>query len=282
MTKLASSTEISRSGEIAYEMATSRMRIVIYWIATGIIATEAAIGGALDILHYAPYVAILQHLGYPQYFSMILGVWKIPAAVTVLVPRFPRLKEWAYAGMFFNMIGAAVSHISAGDSAVMLIAPLTFAALIVVSWYLRPASRREIASPVSITNKKRTIIYWFATAILVVECFVGGVTGALRVQPFLTIMNRLGYPAYLMTMLGVSYILAGVAILLPRYVRAKEWAYAGLIFIYTVASASRIIAGDGIAGFGQLIFCVLVLVSWALRPPDRSVPKSDSAQQNYG
>src|SRR5262245_47534400 len=209
MTKLASSTEISRSGEIAYEMATSRMRIVIYWIATGIIATEAAIGGALDILHYAPYVAILQHLGYPQYFSMILGVWKIPAAVTVLVPRFPRLKEWAYAGMFFNMMGAVISHLATGDSAVMLIAPFSFAALIVVSWYLRPASRREIAAPVAVSNQRRTIIYWIATAILAVECFAGGVMGALRIQPFQKIMNHLGYPAYLMTILGAAYILAG-------------------------------------------------------------------------
>jgi uncharacterized membrane protein YphA (DoxX/SURF4 family) len=275
MTKIGSPTEISRSGEIAYEMTTSRIRIVTYWIATGIIAAEFAIGGALDIIQFAPFLALLQHLGYPRYFSIIVGVWKILGAVTVLAPRFPRLKEWAYAGMFFNMIGAAVSHISAGDSVVMLIAPLTFTLLIVVSWYLRPASRREITSPVSIMNKKRTIIYWFATAILAVECFVGGVMGALRVQPFLTILNRLGYPAYLMTMLGVSYILAGGAILLPRYVRAKEWAYAGLIFIYTVASASRIIAGDGIAGFGPLIFCVLVVVSWALRPTDRSVPKSE-------
>src|SRR5262249_17501288 len=92
---------------------------------------------------------------------------------------------------------------------------------------------------------------------------VGGVMGALRASPFLGIIIRLGYPAYLMTILGVSYFLAGVAIVLPRFPRAKEWAYAGLIFIYSGAAVSRFIACDGIEGLlAPFIFSALVLTSW--------------------
>ena len=69
----------------------------------------------MDILRLPPFFGILKHLGYPGYFSVILGVWKVLGSVAVLAPRFPRLKEWAYAGMFFNMTGAAASHLAAGD-----------------------------------------------------------------------------------------------------------------------------------------------------------------------
>jgi hypothetical protein len=80
-------------------------------------------------------------LGYPAYFSVILGIWKILGAVAVLAPGFPRLKEWAYAGMFFNMTGAVASHLSVGDGASALIAPTVVIALVATSWALRPATR---------------------------------------------------------------------------------------------------------------------------------------------
>jgi uncharacterized membrane protein YphA (DoxX/SURF4 family) len=126
-----------------------RRRVIAYWITTAIIAAEFAVGGAMDILRLPPFFAILNRLGYPGYFSVILGVWKVLAAVAVLVPRFPRLKEWAYAGMFFTMTGAAASHLAVSDPAITLVAPITFTGLVVASWALRPSARRDdIASSV--------------------------------------------------------------------------------------------------------------------------------------
>ena len=81
------------------------------------------------------------HLGYPVYFITILGFWKVLGAIALLAPRFPRLKEWAYAGIFFEMTGAAASHAVRGDAAWHVVVTLGFAVLAVVSWALRPPSR---------------------------------------------------------------------------------------------------------------------------------------------
>ena len=119
MTKLANSTEWSQR------------RLIAYWVTTVIIAAEFAVGGVMDIMRLPPFFAIMRHLGYPGYFSVILGVWKVLAAMAVLAPRFPRLKEWAYAGLVFNYTGAAASHSTVGDPAVTLVAPIIFTALVV-------------------------------------------------------------------------------------------------------------------------------------------------------
>jgi len=95
----------------------------------------------MDVLRLPPYTGIMAHLGYPAYFALILGTWKILGAVAVLAPGVPRLKEWAYAGMFFNLTGAVASHLSVGDGADALVAPTVFTALLVTSWALRPAAR---------------------------------------------------------------------------------------------------------------------------------------------
>ena len=100
----------------------------------------------MDILRLPPLSAILEHLGYPGYFSVILGVWKVLGSVAVLAPRFPRLKEWAYAGMFFNMTGAAASHLALGDPAVTLVASIIFTGLLTASRALRPLARRVLVS----------------------------------------------------------------------------------------------------------------------------------------
>jgi hypothetical protein len=92
--------------------------------------------------------------------------------------------------------------------------------------------------------------------------------GALQLQP-LTIIKHLGYPAYFMTILGVWYVLAGVALLAPRFPRVKEWAYAGLIFNYKGAAASRLAAGDSFAALvAPITFIIIVAASWTTRPPD--------------
>jgi len=116
----------------------------------------------------------------------------------------------------------------------------------------------------------RVVAYWTTTAVLAAECFVGGVMGALRLQPFKSVVTHLGYPPYFMSILGACYISAGLVLLAPRLPLIKEWAYAGLIFIYTGAMASHIWVGDGAKTLvGPLLFVGLTVASWALRPPWR-------------
>jgi hypothetical protein len=87
-----------------------------------------------------PLVAVMQHLGYPLYLLTILGVCKPLAGIVLLVPGFPRLKEWAYAGSFVSLIGALVSDALCGYDVYVIFA-LGFAILTLVSWALRPQSR---------------------------------------------------------------------------------------------------------------------------------------------
>lgn len=121
---------------------TSRSRLMVYWIATALTAAELGVGGIWDLLRL-PYVRnIFTHLGYPEYLLIILGAWKVPGAVALLIPRFPLLKEWAYAGAFFSYTGALASHLAVGDGADHWAVLIVFAALLVTSWALRPAERR--------------------------------------------------------------------------------------------------------------------------------------------
>ena len=92
-----------------------------------------------------PGVYGIAHLGYPIYFLTILGVWKILGVVAVLIPKFPLLKEWAYAGFFFAMSGALFSHIAVGDPVNEIFASVLLLILTVVSWYFRPADRKIIS-----------------------------------------------------------------------------------------------------------------------------------------
>ncbi len=86
-------------------------------------------------------------LGYPAYFAVILGVWKLLGGAVVLAPRLPLVKEWAYAGMFFNLTGAAASHAAVGDPAGKIVVPLIILLVVVASWALRPASRTLFGGP---------------------------------------------------------------------------------------------------------------------------------------
>jgi hypothetical protein len=121
---------------------TAWIRAVAYWVFTLLIALEMAAGGLWDLLRIEFVRVALAQLGYPPYLPYIIGVWKIPCALVLLAPRFPRLKEWAYAGAFFNYTGAAASHFLAGDGAGKWAGPLVFAALTLASWALRPPERR--------------------------------------------------------------------------------------------------------------------------------------------
>jgi uncharacterized membrane protein YphA (DoxX/SURF4 family) len=122
---------------------------IIYWIATAWLALGMLSTGAAQLFKMKSGPSGLDsttHLGYPAYFLTIIGAWKILGAVAVLIPKFPLLKEWAYAGFFFIMTGAAFSHIASGDKVGELLPSLLLLILTVVSWYFRPAERKILFS----------------------------------------------------------------------------------------------------------------------------------------
>jgi hypothetical protein len=125
------------------EMTASRQswKTIAYWIVTGFLALEILVGAGWDLSRHPHVVDVVTRLGYPVYLLMIVGAWKVLGGITLLVPKFPRLKEWAYAGVFFEMSGAAVSHLLAGDYSGIAL-PAFFSMLTLVSWALRPRSRR--------------------------------------------------------------------------------------------------------------------------------------------
>jgi hypothetical protein len=123
------------------EDSSMKTRTIGYWATTGLVAFAFAAGGLADLARGPDMVAAMTHLGYPAYFMTIIGVWKVLGAVAVLAPKFPRLKEWAYAGMFFDLTGAAISHAAVGDAAGKVITPLVLCGLVAASWALRPESR---------------------------------------------------------------------------------------------------------------------------------------------
>ena len=96
-------------------MRNTTLKTVAYWFSTGLLCLDFLAGGAFQIARSPQAVEGFAHLGYPAYFVAFLGVWKILGALALLVPGFPRLKEWAYAGIFFDVSAAVVSVIAVGD-----------------------------------------------------------------------------------------------------------------------------------------------------------------------
>jgi len=132
----------TESPGIASGYRSSRWRPAAYWLATAVVVAELGIGGIWDIMRLPSVRELVTHLGYPSYFLVLLGIWKVLGAAALLVPRRGLLKEWAYAGAFFTYTGALVSHLTTGYalSEVPVLALMT--ALTVLSWALRPPSRR--------------------------------------------------------------------------------------------------------------------------------------------
>ncbi|HXL34023.1 MAG TPA: DoxX family protein [Gemmatimonadales bacterium] len=118
-----------------------KIKVIGYWAITAFLAFAMVSGGAAELLRRPDNIDGLVRLGYPAYFASIIGFWKVLGGLTVLAPRLPRLKEWAYAGIFFNMTRAAVSHAVSGDAAWHVIVTGALALLTVASWALRPQSR---------------------------------------------------------------------------------------------------------------------------------------------
>jgi uncharacterized membrane protein YphA (DoxX/SURF4 family) len=249
----------------------SRGRVVAFWLTTGIIALETAVGSAWD-LGKTPFVrTVFEQLGYPEYVLYIMGVWKILGVMALLAPRLPRLKEWVYAGLFFIYSGAFASHLAVGQGP-EAVGPFIFSLLTLASWALRPAPRRDFGPlfQVNIRSWQRTTIYWITTALVVFQLGTGGIADLLRPAAVVEGMTHLGYPVYFCVILGAWKVLGAMAVIVPRLPRLKEWAYAGAIFDLTGAAASDLFVGEPVSKLtGPLLFALFALISWALRPASR-------------
>ena len=124
----------------------STTKTIAYWTATGTIVFAMFSGGVAELAHRPATIDGMKELGYPVYFIMIIGFWKILGSAALVAPGLPRLKEWAYAGIFFNMTGAAVSHVVNHSAGWHVGVTLGLAAITIASWALRPASRVLVAS----------------------------------------------------------------------------------------------------------------------------------------
>lgn len=124
----------------------SKRNKIIYWVATLWLALGMTSTGFVQLMHVKEEVELMDRLGYPLYFLSILGGWKLLGVVAVLVPKFPVVKEWAYAGFFFTMTGAIVSHFMVHDEAKEYFGPSLLLVLMVVSWYFRPDDRKTVSA----------------------------------------------------------------------------------------------------------------------------------------
>jgi len=127
---------------------TTKGKKVLYWASTGLTVFAITFIAASDLLRVPAVIAGLVRLGYPAYFATILGVWKLLGSAAILSTRHPRLREWAYAGMFFTLTGAAVSHTVSGDPIGNILFPLVLLGFVMTSWSLQSA-RQAVTSPVA-------------------------------------------------------------------------------------------------------------------------------------
>ena len=115
---------------------------IIYWTSTLWLSLGMVSSGIVQIIQTKETVEELVKLGYPMYFFTLLGIWKILGVIAILSPKFPLVKEWAYAGFFFAMSGAIFSHIANADTLGEIFPPLLLISLTIISWSLRPADRK--------------------------------------------------------------------------------------------------------------------------------------------
>lgn len=123
----------------------SKRNKIIYWIATAWLSLGMLSTGVVQLIKMKEEADMFTRLGYPSYLLTLIGVWKILGVAAILIPKFPVLKEWAYAGFVFVMSGAIVSHLAVNDAAKELFGPSLLLVLTAVSWYFRPADRKMIA-----------------------------------------------------------------------------------------------------------------------------------------
>jgi hypothetical protein len=120
-----------------------KRNLIIYWVTTGLMSVGMLASGIQQLMQRKELVEMIVPLGYPPYFLSILGTWKILGVIAILMPGFKLVKEWAYAGFFFVMTGALVSHLAIGDHELKaILGPVFQTIFIVSSWYFRPANRK--------------------------------------------------------------------------------------------------------------------------------------------
>lgn len=120
----------------------SKRNKIIYWIATIWLSLGMVSTGVVQLLHIKEETDFIANLGYPAYFPTLLGIWKILGVIAILIPKYPMLKEWAYAGFFFVTTGAIFSHIAAHEPLSSIFPALLLLVLTLVSWFFRPADRK--------------------------------------------------------------------------------------------------------------------------------------------
>lgn len=120
----------------------SKRNKIIYWVATIWLSLGMVSTGIVQLIPLEEEAEKMTALGYPLYFITLIGIWKLLGVVAVLMPGYPLLKEWAYAGFFFLMSGAVFSHAAVGDQASEYFGPTLLLVLTVISWYMRPAERK--------------------------------------------------------------------------------------------------------------------------------------------
>lgn len=130
----------------------SKKNKIIYWVSTLFLSSGMLAGGIQQMLQIGGYNEIVTRLGYPLYMLSIIGVWKILGVTAILLPRFPLIKEWAYAGFFFVMTGAAISHMVMKEPFIEVVPSLTLLIAIVISWYFRPIDRKMRVTQSNLIN----------------------------------------------------------------------------------------------------------------------------------
>ena len=124
--------------------SSTKLNKIIYWIVTIFLSIGMTAGGIQQMFQFGGYNDIVTKLGYPLYLLTILGVWKILRVIAILIPRFSLVKEWAYAGFFFAMSGAFISHLTVGQPFSEAVPSLILLVVTVLSWYFRPTDRKII------------------------------------------------------------------------------------------------------------------------------------------
>ncbi len=117
------------------------MKSVAYWVCTGLVVFFIGSGGLAYAMQVPDVIQGVVALGFPVHFVVLLGVWKVLGSIAILVPGFPLIKEWAYAGIMFDLTGAASASLATGGEWWHVAAPLSIAVLVAASWALRPESR---------------------------------------------------------------------------------------------------------------------------------------------
>jgi hypothetical protein len=109
-----------------------------YWIATSLVVFIAVSGGIVDAMQSASALEVFRHLGYPDYFATLLGVAKVVGGLALVTPVPRVLREWAYAGLSFDVIAAAISAAAVGDpiAGAGVVAPILVLALTLISYVM--------------------------------------------------------------------------------------------------------------------------------------------------